>query len=492
MSRENNYYIDENNVRHDSMLPNPILLTDSYKASHFNQYPPGTGGLFFYVESRKGGSYQDTLFFGLQIFLKEYMTRRITYRDIEEAKEFFKIHGEPFNEEGWRYIIENYNGHFPVTIKAVPEGLIIPEGNVLVTIECEDPECFWIVGYLETVLLRAIWYPCTVATNSYNCKKVIKEYLDITSDSPNAGLPFKLHDFGARGVSSHESACIGGAAHLVNFMGSDTIEGVLTANKYYNCDMSGFSIPAAEHSTITSWGKDKELDAYRNMLEKYAKPGAILACVSDSYDIYRVCEEFWGGELKQMIIDSGATLVVRPDSGDPQWTVLHVIETLGKKFGSVINNKGFRLLNHVKVIQGDGININTIKGILSRLYINGWSADNVAFGMGGALLQHLNRDTLRFAMKCSAIWIDGEWRDVFKDPIGDHSKVSKSGRISLYIKEQSHGRSKYETMRIEEFDAMDQNVKKFYSEVLRPVYCNGVLANEMTFDDVRSGTRLNF
>lgn len=474
------------------MNENPILMTDSYKASHFNQYPPNAQGLFFYIESRKGGLYPDTLFFGLQIFLKEYMTRRITEENIEDAKAFLKIHGEPFNEKGWRYILENYSGYFPVTIKAVPEGSLIPEGNVLVTIECEDPECFWVVGYLETALLRSVWYPCTVATNSYNCKKVIKEYLDLTSDDPRAGLPFKLHDFGARGVSSHESACLGGAAHLVNFMGSDTIEGILTANEYYNCDMAAFSIPAAEHSTITSWGKDRELDAYKNMLEQYAKPGSILACVSDSYDIYRVCEEFWGGELKQMIIDSGATLVVRPDSGDPQWTVLHVVETLGKNFGFTINNKGFKVLNHVRVIQGDGININTIRGILSRLYINGWSTDNVNFGMGGALLQNLNRDTLRFAMKCSSIEIDSEWKDVFKDPVGDHSKVSKSGRISLYLKDQVHGRPQYVTMRIDEFEELDSCAKKFYSEVLRPVYSNGILMNEMSFDEVRQGTKLEF
>jgi len=193
-----------------------------------------------------------------------------------------------------------------------------------------------------------------------------------------------------------------------------------------------------------------------------------------------------------MIINSGATLVVRPDSGDPQWTVLHVIETLGKKFGFTVNNKGFKTLNYVRVIQGDGINRNTIKDILSRLYINGWSADNISFGMGGALLQHLNRDSLRFAMKCSSVNMDGEWKDVFKDPTGDHSKVSKSGRISLYLKDQAHGRSQYVTMRIDEFDALDSSMKKFYTEVLRPVYSNGILMNDMTFDEVRQGTKLDF
>lgn len=473
------------------ILFNQILHTDSYKASHFNQYPPDTQGTFFYIEPRKGGLYPSTMFFGFQIYLKKYLTRRIKEKYIDEAKEFFDAHGEPFNEEGWRYILEKYNGHYPVIVKAVPEGWTVPEGNVMVTIESSDPKCYWIPGYLETAILR-VWYPCTVATNSYYCKKVIKEYLDLTSDDPKAGLPFKLHDFGARGVTCHEQACIGGSAHLVNFMGSDSVEGIWTANKLYKHPMSALSIPAAEHSTITSWGKDGELDAYRNMLKQYAKPGNIFACVSDSYDIYRVCEEYWGGELKQAIIDSGATLVVRPDSGDPQWTVLHVIETLNKKFGYTLNKKGFKLLNYVRVIQGDGINIDTIRAILSRLYINGWSVDNVGFGMGAALLQHFTRDTQRFAMKLSSVNRGGEWRDAFKDPIEDHSKKSKSGRISLYARLQAHGRPELITMRMDQFDVMDSQEKKFYTEVLRPVYINGKLMNEMTLDEVRQGTMLDF
>lgn len=297
------------------MSTNLVLNTDSYKVSHWLQYPPGMDGMFSYIESR-GGVYSRTVFFGLQAILKEYLTKGVTLADIEEARELFSAHGEPFNEAGWRYIVDEYGGRIPVTIRAVPEGSVVPTLNVLATIESTDAQCFWIVSYLETMLLR-VWYPTTVATISWHIKKLIRRYLNETSDDPTGQLPFKLHDFGARGVSSLESAGLGGLAHLVNFKGTDTVAALLAARKYYAEPMAGFSIPAAEHSTITAWGREGEEAAYRNMIKHYGKPGAIFACVSDSYDVYSAIENLWGGRLKQQVIDSGATLVVRPDSGNP-------------------------------------------------------------------------------------------------------------------------------------------------------------------------------
>ncbi len=467
------------------MKSNLILNTDSYKASHYLQYPPGTDGYFGYIEARKPlksvEPHNETVFFGLQMFVKEYLLNPITKEDIDEAETFFKVHGEPFSREGWEYILEKYDGYFPVTIKAVREGMIIPEGNVLCTVECLDPKCFWIGSYLETALLRAIWYPCTVATNSRECKKVIYKYMKLSSVNPDEGMPFKLHDFGGRGVSSNESAGIGGAAHLINFMGSDTINGVLYANRYYNCDMAGFSIPAAEHSTITSWGKDHELGAYENMLSQFGGKDKVFACVSDSYDIFRACEIFWGTYLKEQVINSGGIVVIRPDSGDPSTTVTRCLHILDDKFGSIKNNKGYKVLNHVRVIQGDGININSIKDICKMVIEHGFSLDNVNFGMGGALLQHLNRDTLRFAMKCSAIKVDGEWRDVSKSPIGDPMKASKSRRISLYkIHNGDTCAGKYITMKIDDSDVLGG-----IEDILEIVYQNGKLMRDQNFDEVR-------
>jgi len=410
------------------MRNNLLLNTDSYKASHWLQYPPGTDYVYSYVESR-GGDYDKLVFFGLQAFIKEYLLHPITARDIEEAAYFWKQHGEPFNRAGWNYILNEYDGFMPVEIRALPEGKVVGNRRVLLTIVNTDRKCFWLTSYLETALLRAIWYPTTVATISWHIKQTIKGYLEETGDV--SLLPFKLHDFGARGVSSNESAALGGMAHLVNFMGSDTVAGVRAAKEYYDEPMAAFSIPAAEHSTITTWGRDEEGEtaAYENMLDQYAKPGSILAVVSDSYDIFKACDKIWGQRLKQRVIDSGATVVIRPDSGDPVMTTLRVIQILDERFGHTVNDKGFKVLNNVRIIQGDGVNPLSINSILMNYRAHGYSADNIAFGMGGALLQHMNRDTLQFAMKASAIMVNGEWRDVSKNPVGQPEKASKGGRF---------------------------------------------------------------
>lgn len=452
------------------MFTNLLLNTDSYKSSHFLQYPPGTEYVYSYIEPR-GGKWDDVLFFGLQMFIKEYLTKPITQEMIDEAEEFWAAHGEPFHKEGWQYILDHHKGFLPLSIKAVREGSVVPNHNVLVTVVNTDPKCFWLTSFMETTLLRAVWYPTTVATNSFQCKRVIKRYLDLTSDDPEGQIMFKLHDFGARGVSSLESAAIGGAAHLVNFMGTDTASGVLAARKYYNAPMAGFSIPAAEHSTITSWERSGEIDAYRNMIRQFSKPGSIYAVVSDSYDLWNAVDNMWGAELKQHVIDAGGVLVVRPDSGDPRTVPVETVARLAAKFGYTVNSKGFKVLNNVRVIQGDGINFDSLRSICENMLADKWSLDNLAFGMGGGLLQQLDRDTLKFAMKCSSITVRGEERDVFKDPVTDPGKRSKRGRLALV-----RDGMPYTTMPAAGNGWRDELVQ---------VYRNGEVTREWTFDEVR-------
>src|SRR3989344_2802841 len=220
-------------------MNNLILQTDSYKYSHYLQYPPGSSSMFSYFESR-GGEHSSTIFFGLQYYLKKYLTGSVITLDmVEEARSFLKLHGEPFNYDGWRYIAENLGGLIPIRIRAVPEGTLIPNFNVLFTVESTDPKVFWITSFFETLLVR-LWYPITVVTRDFYLKRVLLDYWRRTSDASDDMVAFQLHDFGARGVSSGESAEIGGMSHLVNFLGSDTVEGVWAANKYYNMDMAGF------------------------------------------------------------------------------------------------------------------------------------------------------------------------------------------------------------------------------------------------------------
>jgi nicotinamide phosphoribosyltransferase len=470
-------------MSHASIASNPILNTDSYKASHWLQYPPGVDATFFYLESR-GGTYERTLFFGLQSILKEYLSKPVTPAMVDEAKAFFPAHGEPFNETGWRHVVDAHGGKLPLRIRAVPEGTVVPTHQALMTIESTCPDCFWVPSYVETLLMR-VWYPVTVATISWHVKQTIREFLDKTSDDPAAQIAFKLHDFGARGVSSAESAALGGMAHLVNFRGTDTILGVLAAREYYGEEMAGFSIPAAEHSTITAWGKDRELDAYRNMLRQFAKPGAVVACVSDSYDVFRAVKEMWGGVLREEVIASGATLVVRPDSGDPADIVHSTLKMLNAAFGSTVNAKGFRVLDHVRVIQGDGVNPDSIRAILERITRAKYSADNLTFGMGGALLQKMDRDTQRFALKCSAARIDGQWMDVFKDPVTDHAKASRPGRLTL-ARHREFGTFKTVPLPDGAIEADAATLGAGWEEAMTTVWEDGALLRDWTFTEIRA------
>jgi nicotinamide phosphoribosyltransferase len=452
---------------------NIILKTDSYKQSHYLQYPPGTEKVYSYIESR-GGKFDKMVFFGPQALIKSDLLQKVTKELVDSAEKIVTAHGFKFNREGWDYIVNKLDGKLPVEIRALREGSVVPISIPVLTIENTDPRCYWLTSFLETILLRGIWYPSTVATISYHARQIIWKYLEETCDTPETEIDFKLHDFGARGVSSGESAAIGGLAHLINFMGTDTMEALIAAIEYYNATgVVGFSIPAAEHSTITSWGRDNESQAYSNMLKQFAAPGTLTAVVSDSYDIYNAVTNIWGKTLKEQVLSSGGRIVVRPDSGNPAQVVLEVVERLGDSFGYTKNKKGFLVLHpSVRVIQGDGINLESIPQILMTLKSAGWSAENVAFGMGGMLLQGMNRDTMQWAMKCSAIKINGKWEDVYKDPITSSAKKSKRGRFAVVYE---NGIATCKNLMGNEWQNM-----------LRPIYRNGELLVDDNFDIIRN------
>jgi nicotinamide phosphoribosyltransferase len=453
---------------------NIIIDSDSYKASHYLQYPPHTQYISSYIEARKGGKWNEAVFFGLQYYLKEYLSKQITQDDIDLAEEVITKHGEPFNKAGWQYILDKHDGYLPVRIEAVKEGTVVPCSNVLVQVVNTDPECYWLTSYIETSLLRNVWYGTTVATNSYQCKRLINDGLLRSSDNPGAELLFKLHDFGSRGITSAEQAGIGGVAHLVNFMGTDTMNSLLYASKYYGEDMAGYSIPASEHSSITSWGgPENEYLAFKNMLDTFLKKDKIVACVSDSFDIEHACKELWGTMFKDQIVNSGGTLVVRPDSGDPIETPVQCVEWLMEKFGYTLNHKGYKVLpSCIRVIQGDGINHTSLEMIIERMLQRGLSMSNLGFGMGGGLLQQVNRDTLSFAMKCSSITTNSGEHDVYKKPKTMSTKNSKRGVLALV----KNGNT-YETIRKEELDGR--------TNLLEVVFENGHILRDQTLKEIR-------
>jgi len=475
---------------------NPCLMADGYKFSHaaagavhkWGQYPPHTERQFSYIEARVGSKFSEGVFFGLQYFLKEYMTVRITKKDVEEAEYFCKLYGVPFDTEKFMDIVNRTDGYWDVTIEAIPEGSVVPKSNVQVQIYNNSPESFWQPSFLETVLQRAVWYGSTVATLSREAKKVIRRGLEISADNLD-GLPWKLHDFGARGVSCHEQAMIGGAAHLVNFMGSDTVEGVVMANYYYGEQMAANTIVATEHSTTISWGEIREPDALINLIDQFGDKYKIIASVADSFDFFRVVEEYWGERLLQRVKDWGGTIVVRPDSGDATTIPVEGIDRLMKKVGHTLNTKRFRLLpNYFRFVQGDGMNLESVEQLDNNLIAAGISTDNLTRGMGGGLLMKVDRDTMHYAQKPGLIEIrnpDGtiEYREIRKTPKTDTGKTSKGGRLAL-IESCGIGSSTIETIKYD-----DLNGRR---NLLRPVWKTGELLIDSTFAQVRENAKLDY
>ena len=776
---------------------NPAIATDSYKSTHYKQFPPDTKGTFYYIESRSKNKHILPIY---KPIIEEALLRLPTIEEVEEAKYFWDIHvGKGiFNYDGWKKIVDL--GYYPMEIEAVPEGTIIPTQNVIMTIKNTEPDFYWLPGWMETQILQ-MWYPTTVATRSWEIKQVIKKWMEKTCDTLE-GLPFKLHDFGFRGVSSYQSAMIGGLSHLVNFMGTDTTAAIVGVWKYYDQknkkEMPAYSLPAcydekteiltekgwkrfdeldnnlkvaqynkdgsiefvnytnkvsefydgkmyrfnssvpkrldicvtpnhrmirfnnenkicvtyaddtnydrnlffkhcgfikngsneftpidairvafqadgsffadddkrdgsrsgckgirfkfkkqrkidrlckllkeagldytqtlitngtqkgqthfyvkwpvnipidknfewvdiskltfewgrhfikelqywdgkiagkqtisfstvnrkvvdivsaigtlcgyfvsthlykdkrdnrknlftvsftynskcrykrykfiaetydykgniycitvpsgmlvvrrndcvvvcgnSEHSTITAWGKEREREAYESLLDEFAKPGTVVACVSDSYDLDNAISNIWGKELKQKVINSGATVVIRPDSGEPKEVVVRALKMLANSFGYQSNSKGYNVINYVKVIQGDGIsNPDVVDEILEAVVAENFSVDNISFGMGGGLLQQVNRDTYKFAMKCSAIYGNNGWYDVFKCPKDAPWKASKKGLLTLYKTTEG----KYVT-------TDKRNVVPFdWKPLLNTVFKNGDIFIKDDFETIR-------
>lgn len=409
-------------------MSNLISLTDSYKFSHYKQYPNGTEIVHSYLAPR-GGEYSDVVMHGLDYILREYLSNGVpSIEDIENVKCLSKKHGVPFNEEGWLYIQKL--GYLPIEIKAVSDGTVCHNKQPLLTLENTDENCAWLVGYLETLLLK-IWYPITIASKSYSVKQTLLKHWEKTAESIE-GVDFAYHNFGDRGSSSVESAAIGGVAHLTQFNGTDNFNALTHSSKYYNGKYFGYSIPASEHSTVTSFGRESEFHFYNNYLETF-KGSPIVACVMDSYNVFEATDFVTSGNIKSKIESKDYPIwVLRPDSGNPISVISEMLEIMeGNNVAFSINSKGYKVFDKYRILWGDGINQEQIDKILTHFTEDKFklSAENFAFGSGGDLMQNVSRDTLKFAMKCSAIRVNGEWRDVYKDPITDKGKRSIIGRI---------------------------------------------------------------
>jgi len=522
------------------MSGNICCLTDSYKLVHWKQYPANTEVIFSYFESRTGAVFDATTFFGLQHILRQHLVgARVTEDKIHQARFLSAIHlnqatiekitpyiigdeisiyidqpvldesmavafmrrtinpklridwvsyykdtaqVEHFNYAGWMHILNAHGGRLPLKIRAVPEGTSVPVNNVLMTVENTDEKVPWLTTYVETILSH-IWYPSTVATLSAGIKALIERYLLITASSTNA-LPFMLHDFGYRGASSYESASIGGAAHLIHFLGSDTIAAMELLMQDYgaNLDSLAYSVPATEHSVMTAYGREGEGLIVEELLKQ--NPTGIISIVGDSYHIENFVENILGGRLRERIINRDGIVVVRPDSvrddaDTPETQMVWLARMLEEKFGATINAKGFKVIHpKIRLLWGDGIDIGSIEKILQAFMEAGFSAENIAtFGMGGGLLQKINRDTQRFAFKCSWMKRSGIGYDMFKNPQNSF-KSSKKGRLKLLRYEGDDGLYEYKTVP-EYIPGID---------TLETVFENGGMVNEISLSEIRKNS----
>lgn len=455
---------------------NWLQLSDSYKYGHYKMYPPNTETVYSYFEARKGATYDNMVFFSLQKILKELFVGdyRITNEDIDIVKYVIDKHLGPgvFNEAGARTLVKELDGVVPVKIKAVPEGTSVPVSNVLMTVENTHPELgtWWITNFVEGALSH-VWYGSTVATLSREIKKTLLEMLSQTDTEEVAKscIDFMLHDFGFRSVTCPEQAAIGGAAHLINFKGTDTVPGLFGAMDWYNADVAGFSVAATEHSIMTAEGKDGEFNVVERLLKDY--PTGVLSIVIDSYD-YRDFIRVCGTRFKGIIEERDGILVFRPDSGDPIKTSVEVATLIMDYFGYIANVRGFKVFNpKVKMLWGDGVNHDSIINICWEFIKNKIAISNIVFGMGGALLQQVHRDTMRCAFKSSHQVRNGKGFSIFKDPI-DGSKKSKKGRLALAYDQRG------DLFTVE-------NVEGGYAgDVLETVFENGKLLVEHNFDDI--------
>lgn len=410
------------------------ILTDSYKAGHFSQYPE-CKEMVAYGEFRKpyeGMEDERIVFYGIRYLVENFLNKQWTERDVELAADFYSTHNVlateyPFPKDLFLKIVHEHNGYFPITLEALPEGSIIYPHTPVYQITANG-EFARLVTFMETILTQ-VWYPSTVATLSKHTKQMIFEAFECSVDEEMYFLlNSRLHDFGFRGCTSVEQSIIGGLAHLVNFEGSDTMSACFYGQyELNNGKPIASSIPATEHSVMTSW--ETELDAVLNMVEKHGH--GLFATVGDSYD----WDNFLHTVLPRvvpLVKEKGGTHVVRPDSGEPVECVLKALDACAEYYGYTLNSKGFKVLNNSAVIQGDGIDYSIIKKILKAVLEAGYSAQNVAFGMGGGLLQKLNRDTMSFATKlCRIVYEDGTPRDVMKTPKTDYDKFSLPGRLQV-------------------------------------------------------------
>ncbi|MCD6068598.1 MAG: putative nicotinate phosphoribosyltransferase [Bacteroidetes bacterium] len=481
---------------------NPLMLIDFYKADHRRQYPEGTELVYSNFTPRKSRLAENDklVFFGLQYFVKEYLVKQWNegFFQLPKEKVIADYKRRMDNALGKDSIpVEHIAalhdlGYLPLIIKGLPEGTIVTPKIPVVTIYNTKPEFFWLTNYLESLMSAILWKPCTSATTAYQYRKTFNRFANETVSDENIDFVFwQGHDFSFRGMSGIEDACISAAGHLLSFYGTDTVPAIDFHELYYNADsgkeLIGGSVPATEHSVMCMGTKDDEICTFERLIEELY-PNGIVSIVSDTWDFWKVITEFLP-QLKSKILARNGKVVIRPDSGDPVKIIIGdkdaapgspefkgAIECMWDVFGGTITDKGYKLLDsHIGLIYGDSITLQRQKDILNGLKEKGFASFNVVLGIGSYTYEYVTRDTYGFAMKATYGEVNGEARNIFKDPkTDDGTKKSAKGLMQVTEKDGI----------LQMKDQCTWEEEK--QGLLQTVYENGKVVKEQSLSEIRS------
>jgi nicotinamide phosphoribosyltransferase len=476
-----------------------MLLCDFYKISHRAMYPVGTEVVYstWTPRASRMNGVEKVVAFGFQAFLKElneYFDVNFFGRDKEEVVfEYSRIVKHTLGVENpeTKHIEDLHDlGYLPLSIKALPEGTLVPLRVPMLTIQNTDPRFFWLTNYIETLASCQLWQPCTSATIAREYRQILDKWAMKTVGNTDF-VPFQGHDFSMRGMSSLDSAMLSGMGHLTQFVGTDTIPAIQVAEKYYGAnvqtEMVGTSIPATEHSIQCAYGNDVEY--YKNMINR-VHPSGFVSIVSDGYDFWDVITRVIPS-LKRDILKRDGRVVVRPDSGDPVLIVCGdpnapvgspeykgAIECLYETFGGTVTKEGYKVLDsHIGLIYGDAITLRRAEEICERLAAKRFASINVVFGIGSYTYQYNTRDTFGFALKSTLCVINGEEKHIFKDPKTDNGiKKSQKGRVAV-LKDGKEGLKFVDGLGLQDNLVSDQLVE---------IYRDGEILKEYTFEEIRA------
>ncbi len=442
------------------MFKSALLACDFYKVDHRRQYPDGTTEVYsnFTPRSSRMNGVDSVVFFGLQYFILDFLIAQWNETFFKADKEIVvKEYSDMMkrclgkNQIGTKHLEDLHDlGYLPILIKALPEGSVVPIGVPVLTIKNTHPDFFWITNYLETALSAYLWQPITSATIAFEYKKLLLQYAKKTGTHKDF-VDFQAHDFSFRGMPGLESAALSGAGHLTSFKGTDTIPAIKLMEDYYdfyecepNQPIIGASVPATEHSVMSIGSQRNELDTFRRLITE-VYPSGIVSIVSDTWDFWKVLEEYIP-QLKSIIMSRDGKVVIRPDSGDPVKIIcgdpdaedgssafLGAVEVLYNIFGGTVTNTGHKMLDsHIGLIYGDSITLDRARFILERLDSKGFASGNIVFGIGSFTYQYNTRDTFGFAMKATSGIVNGERVDIFKNPKTDcGEKKSAKGLLRV-------------------------------------------------------------